>query len=845
MIVSVCAGKDDAPEVTEAARLAAVRKHLKAGGDPDEVVSWDDGHYRAPMLHRAAAEGHVAVGRLLVEHGAALDSHADSEETTALHLAVENERPAFAKFLIDAGAKLDERDEEGFTPLHYAARGGSETLCKLLLAAGANIDMEARRGETPVQVALEGRKDAAVRLLLACGAARNIPVTAALGDMKALRKAVKANPGHVNAVVSQYRTPLCYAAQYGQIEAGRYLLAHGATLWGESRINSLTPLHVAATAGQKAFALFLLDRGADINAVYIDKLSGAIRTRELTPAVHAYLAKQLDLVELFAKKGIIFDSATSAGILRMAAEAGHEELLCLMLDRGAQVSRGDEQDRTALHLAVGNEAIVKLLLAHGADPIWQDDTGKTPLDLARESGNKVTTRLLAEATKKHKAPQPVYTPSCDAEARLLAKARALYAEDDTIYYSRRDRRSGPPGLPEYPHPVILAEAARRNFRSVGKYLVAMDECPRREWGGTGDLLDTLALDGRVAELEFVLACGADLGLYTHQPVLHTAVWRRRVEAVRALLSHGADPNAWPPSALHMAIEEEHTEIAKLLVEHGADVNARDSHGVPVIQYAAWTKTPGCVEYLLRKGAKPDLSSSITLGKQEQVDAFLRRSPELVKARYGIGRTTPLHLAVNAANLPAVRALLDKGADINDINKGGLTPLAGAAAHGNLELMRMLMANGADINRISNTGVCPVTWALEYGQQEAFDLLMARKAKIPGVVGLWRKTPLHLAVDSLMPGAVEALLKAGVSVNEEGLWGQRPLDELSYITNDEPARRKKQKQVLTLLLRYGADMSAEDCSGWPASTLLEIAESAGRTDIVKMLRKAPGKGSFVP
>jgi ankyrin repeat protein len=45
--------------------------------------------------------------------------------------------------------------------------------------------------------------------------------------------------------------------------------------------------------------------------------------------------------------------------------------------------------------ANGNEALVELLLAEGADPEARTDDGKTPLDLAAERGHEVVATLLS------------------------------------------------------------------------------------------------------------------------------------------------------------------------------------------------------------------------------------------------------------------------------------------------------------------------------------------------------------------------------------------------------------------------------------------------------------------
>lgn len=71
-----------------------------------------------------------------------------------------------------------------------------------------------------------------------------------------------------------------------------------------------------------------------------------------------------------------------------------------LLDAGADVNERDEGGRSALHLAVfsGSEELVSLLLARGADPNAQDHKGVTPLNTTRSfNGLEGISRLLLSA----------------------------------------------------------------------------------------------------------------------------------------------------------------------------------------------------------------------------------------------------------------------------------------------------------------------------------------------------------------------------------------------------------------------------------------------------------------
>ncbi|WP_232475818.1 ankyrin repeat domain-containing protein [Flavisphingomonas formosensis] len=93
-----------------------------------------------------------------------------SNGDTALHIVTKRKALDWMGFVIQKGANLDMRDNEGNSALMDATRIGFAEGVDLLVKVGASVDLANSRGETPLIAAVQNRDVTCVRLLLAGGA---------------------------------------------------------------------------------------------------------------------------------------------------------------------------------------------------------------------------------------------------------------------------------------------------------------------------------------------------------------------------------------------------------------------------------------------------------------------------------------------------------------------------------------------------------------------------------------------------------------------------------------------------------------------------------------------------
>lgn len=196
---------------------------------------------------------------------------------------------------------------------------------------------------------------------------------------------------------------------------------------------------------------------------------------------------------------------------------------------------------------------------------------------------------------------------------------------------------------------------------------------------------------------------ADYGGWTG---LHTAAQAGRVEAVRLLLAHGADPNAREAGdntyPLHWAAARKDLDIVRALLDAGGDANGfGDVHQLDTIGWACVYREPGddplpVSNLLVERGARHHIFSAIALGDLDLIRRLIEQNPKELERRLSTFESaqTALHFTINLRRYDILDLLISLGADVEGEDASGNTALVSAMMRGDLEAIRRLGAAGA-------------------------------------------------------------------------------------------------------------------------------------------------------
>ena len=464
--------------------------------------------------------------------GVSLNAQADASLADAI--AQGDKRSVQA--LLQAGASVNEAQNDGSTPLLWAVYQVDEELVTELLRREADPNRANVFGASPLSEAARLANLPMVERLLAAGADPNI-----------------AN--------DDGQTPLMLAAYNGSLDVVKALVAKGADVNAVERWTGQTALMWAAARRNADVAKFLIEKGADVQrrATYFDWSS-----------------------QMTSEPRGQYRPAGGLTPLLYAARSGCLECVEAMLQAGADPNIPSPEGVTPLLVAIDNFHfdIANLLLDEGADPHAFDWWGRTPLYLAIDVRSiQARDRRLDQAGKdqalalaKRLLDMGVYV---DAQMNFhrpgVGGGNGRYSDELLSTGSTPLLRAAVGHDAEAARLLLSygAEVDLPNIFGVTPLLAVSGLATPRGMLSDGSVFYEPNIEDLVIEtLEVLYEAGADVNAVVTDATSYTADWPRHSSMTNR---QGQTPIFGPGKWGWM-------KVARWLVEHGAQVNVKDYYG---------------------------------------------------------------------------------------------------------------------------------------------------------------------------------------------------------------------------------------------------------------------------
>jgi ankyrin repeat protein len=201
--------------------------------------------------------------------------------------------------------------------------------------------------------------------------------------------------GHFNMVFNSTQVDIIFTyAIQGDIERIRALIESGQASASDRNDDGITLLHVAAITGRVPVCAYLIEKGAEVNA-----LGGSLPATPLQWAARKGLVEIMDLLIQHGANPRLVDSRDFSCLHSVTHSSDSWALLYILCQPDIAVDERDNIGLTPLHWAAqqGHQVSVEVLLKFGANPNVVDLNGLTALHWAASRGNRGCISQLLEA----------------------------------------------------------------------------------------------------------------------------------------------------------------------------------------------------------------------------------------------------------------------------------------------------------------------------------------------------------------------------------------------------------------------------------------------------------------
>lgn len=311
-----------------------------------------------------------------------------------------NPNQELLKYLIALGAYADTQDMRQNTPLHYAVEDDDLRRVQFLLEQGADVNAKNEQGVSPYKLALTKNRRAVVSTIEKAQVSLKINpdeldatfLTACKTGKRGIAEMlIKSSDVDITYVDDAGRTSLHYVAKAGMLALANLLISKGVDVNYTDRFNQ-TALHFAAANRQKEIFKLLLENGADVSIADEDGL---------LPVHYVASRGPYDILQFLVAGGHDIQALTHEGdsALHLACYNRNKEVVRILLENGLEPDLQNNEGITSLGYSVCNnqKEIVKMLLESGASLSCMDEEGNQPIHRAVSHGFKDMAELLIQS----------------------------------------------------------------------------------------------------------------------------------------------------------------------------------------------------------------------------------------------------------------------------------------------------------------------------------------------------------------------------------------------------------------------------------------------------------------
>ena len=452
-------------------------------------------------------------------------------------------------------------------------------------------------------------------------------------------------------------------------------------------------------------------------------------------------------------------------------------------------------------------AMMRLLLERGANVNTPSKHGDTVLRMAASSGRVETMKVLLEfGADTH----PFSESGLNA---LMSAAQEREPEAVRLLLERgADREARSPN-----GSTLLMAAAQGGSVEIARLLIEKGADPNTvNANGTTALVQALLYKHPEMQ-DYLKSVGATIGFLE-------AVAEDDLERAKSLPLPEIRTPHWGFVVLDWAIRTGRNAAVRFLLDHEIRPMEGDPHSRKLLQLATMRGDQEVLKWLLDAGATVD------------------NAPFQVTSRLSInpGLSSP----IMHGDLPTLKLLVERGADVNLASDEGMTPLLQATMRGDLEMVTFLLDSGANVEGDPKFSMSPLLFATTRGGEEIMKLLLARGAKPHGSQGgidplvmAHNKPELTAILKNAAAGTLHDLAEAG---DTEGVKAKiaQGTDVNALIAHGETAlyraAGKGHAETVKALIAAGADVNVRNVVEF---TALIRATMGNHVEVVKILIEA--------